>query len=164
MNKLIITGVCLSAALTLGFTLTWPKYQALQILLLDIGAKESELQSKQEYFNEVRDIAKQFEGYTIALDKISSALPEIPSLPSLLSFLQSSASENGLILGEITLGDSAKGEISLTAKLFGEYPAFKSFLITLESSARMIEVENIILTAPERAKEPFTFLMQIKAH
>lgn len=162
--KLIIMSACLALALILGLILTWPKYQAFQVLKSNIKAKELELQSKQEYFSAVKEISKQLEEYPDALAKISSALPETPSLPSLFNFLQLSASQNGLVLGEITLGGSSKGEILVMAKLMGDYPAFKNFLMVLENSARIIEVENAAFAAPQKPVEFFTFTVQIKTH
>ncbi len=164
MNKLIIISVCLALALILGLTLTWPKYQAFQILQLNIKAKESELQSKQEYFSEVKEISKQLEEHADALAKISSALPENPSLPSLFNFLQSSASQTGLVLGEITLGGVSQGEILVTTRLVGDYPDFKKFLLALENSARIIEVEGVTFESPQKPTESFTFVVQIKTH
>ncbi|OGZ24420.1 MAG: hypothetical protein A2896_01275 [Candidatus Nealsonbacteria bacterium RIFCSPLOWO2_01_FULL_43_32] len=164
MNKLIIMSVCLALALILGLTLAWPQYQALQVLRFNIQAKELELQSKQAYFSAVKETAQQLEGYGDVLAKIASALPETPSLPSLFNFLQSSASEHGLVLGEITLGSVDKGEILVLAKLIGDYPAFKNFLVALENSARIIEVENITFASPVKTTDSFTFTVQIKTH
>lgn len=164
VNKLIIISACLVLALILVFVLVWPKYQAFQILQLNIKAKESELQSQQAYFSAVKETSKQLEEYPDALAKISSALPENPSLPSLFNFLQSSASDNGLVLGEITLGSVDKGEILVMVKLTGDYLAFKNFLVALENSARIIEVEDIAFAVPQKTTDSFTFTVQIKTH
>ena len=164
VNKLILSGGFLALALILGLTLTWPKYQAFKNLQLNIKAKEAELQSKQEYFSQIKEISKQLEEYTDSLNKISSALPETPSLPSLFNFLQLSASQTGLVLGEIILGGVSEGEIRVTCRLIGDYPSFKNFLLALENSARMIEVESVAFESPEKPTESFTFVVQIKTY
>ena len=164
VNKLILSGGCLALTLILILTLTWPKYQAFKNLQLNIKVKEAELQSKQEYFSQIKEISKQLEEYTDSLNKISSALPETPSLPSLFNFLQLSASQTGLVLGEIILGGVSKGEIRVTCKLIGDYPGFKNFLLALENSARMLEVESMAFKSPEKPTESFTFVVQIKTY
>ena len=164
MNKLIISGGCLALTLILILALFLPKYQAFKNLQLNIKAKEAELQSKQEYFSQIKEISKQLEEYTDSFNKISSALPETPSLPSLFNFLQLSASQTGLVLGEIILGGVSEGEIRVTCKLIGDYPSFKNFLLALENSARMIEVEEISFKSPEKPTESFTFVVQIKTY
>jgi len=164
MNKLIIIGVCLILALVLGFTLTWPKYQNLRVLQINIEAKEAEFQSKEEYFSRVKEVSEELEKYPESFSKISSALPENPSLPSLFNFLQLSAAQTGLVLEEIILGGVAEGEIKASCQLTGDYSAFKSFLLILENSARIIEIEKISFAFPEEAEESFDFIVRIKTN
>ena len=164
MNKLIIIGGCLVLTLILGLILTWPKYQTFQTLQLNIKIKEAEFQSKQAYFSEIKEISEQLEEHTDALGKISSALPENPSLPSLFNFLQLSAAQTGLVLGEIILGGVSQGEILVTTRVIGDYPDFKNFLLALENSARMIEVEGVAFASPQKPTESFTFVVQIKTY
>lgn len=163
-NKLIIIVVCLVLVLILGLFLGWPKYQGVQALRLNIKAKEMELQSKEEYFSQIKEISEELEKYTESLSKISSALPETPALPSLLNFLQLTASQTGLVLEKVILGGVGGGEIRVTCQMAGNYPAFKNFLVALENSARMIEVEEISFKSPEKAGESFSFSVQIKTH
>ena len=162
MNKLFIIAGCLVLALVLGFTLTWPKYQSFQVLRSNVEVKKEELQSKEEYFSQIKEISGELEKYTEALAKIASALPETPDLPALFNFLQSSASQTGLILEKIRLTSLAEGEIRVSCELLGEYTAFKNFLLALEKSARMIEIEEITFESPEEFGEPFQFTVKIK--
>ena len=164
VNKLFIIGIFLALALVLGLTLTWPKYQAVRVLQNNIQTKKTELQSQKEYFAEIKEISKRLEGHTDALDKISSALPETPSLASLFSFLQLSAGQSGLFLKEIALAGVSEGKIQATIKLFGDYPGLKNFLLTLENSARIIEAENVVFESPKKSDESFTFVVQLKTY
>jgi len=162
MNKLFIIIGCLVLALTLGLTLAWPKYQDLRLLQTSIKAKELELESQKEYFSQIKEISEQFEEYTDSLDKISSAFPEVPSLPSLFNFLQTSASQTGLLSEQIILNSVSQGDIRITIKLSGSYAAFKDFLLVLEKSARMIDVEDVVFNSPKNTDEQFEFVVQIK--
>ncbi len=163
MNRLFVIIGCLALALVLGLTLTWPKYQNLRVCRSNIEVKEAELQSKEEYFNQVKEISQEFEDYADALAKIASALPDNPSLPSLFDFLQTSASQTGLVLEKIELVGLAEGKIQVDCRLAGQYPDFKNFLIALENSARMVEVEEVNFESPKKSKEPFEFKTLIKA-
>lgn len=164
MNKLVIIGVFLALALVLGLTLTWPKYQAWRVLQNNIQTKKTELRSQKEYFSQVKEISGKLEEHTDAFGKISSALPETPSLASLFNFLQLSAGQSGLLLKEIAWGGFGGGKIQATIKLLGDYPDFKNFLLTLENSARIIEAENIVFESPKKPDESFTFVVQLKTY
>lgn len=164
MNKLIVISTCLVLALVLGLTLTWPKYQDLSALQINIEAEKAELQSKEGYFSQVKEVSEELEKYPESFSKISSALPETPSLPSLFNFLQASTAQTGLVLEKIILGGVSEGEIQVACQLVGDYVAFKSFLLALENSARIIEIEKISFESPEETEEPFKFTVQIKTH
>ena len=172
MNKLIIIAGCLVLTLILGLTLVWPEYQSFQTLQVNIEEKNIELQSKEEYFSQIAEVSLQLEQYESELAKIASALPLETSLSSLFNFLQSTAAQTGLVLEEITLSaitspqkkkDSLK-EIHVNLSMLGSYSALKDFLLTIEASSRIIEVESISFESPEDLTEPFTFIVEIKTY
>ncbi|MBA7596528.1 hypothetical protein ES703_03502 [subsurface metagenome] len=172
MNKLIIIAVCFVLALILGLTLVLPKYQSLQFLQTSIQERSTELQFKEAYFSQVKEIAKQLEEYEEALAKISSALPQEPSLPSLFNFLQSISSQTGLILEKMSLGSISSPqeeknnlkEIHVSLQLAGAYSAFKDFLAAIEKSSRIIEIEDITFKTPKEPTDSFSFDVQIKTY
>ena len=172
MNKHIITIGIAVLSLVLCFTLLWPKYQGLQLLRKGIEEKNIELQSKQGYFIQVEEIFEKLEDYEDSLVKISSALPETPSLPSLFNFLQISASHTGMLLEEIILGGVTETseeetnirETRVTLNVLGNYSSLKDFLKTLEASSRMIEVENVSFQSTEELADYFSFKIQIKTY
>lgn len=172
MNKLLITAICLIAALGLGLGFSWPKYQDLKALEANIEEKDLELQSETDYFSQIKETSEKLKGYEDSLAKISSALPPDPSLPALFNFLQQASSQTGLVLEEISLGsispfqgkqESIK-KIYVNLQLAGSYPAFKDFLSTLERSTKLIEVESIFFSSPREPEEPFSFKVNIKTH
>lgn len=163
MNKLITISAGLVLALLIGLTLTWPKFQGLRVIQQKVDAKYEELQSKENYFQKVGQVYSQLQDHTEALEKIASALPQTPALPSLFNFLQSSASQTGLLMDEIELIDMTKGEIKVGCKVLGEYPDFKNFLKAVEDSARLVEVEEVSFEVSEDLGEPIEFSVNIKA-
>ncbi len=171
----IIIGLILLAAL--GIAVVFPKYQNLNLLQSKIKEKEAELQSEKEYFSNLDDISEELKKYEESLSKINSALAAEPGLPALFNFLQTAASQNGLILKKIvpTLPSPLKEELvkegwspeiretGINLTVVGSYPSFKNFLSTLEKTARMIELESISFSTLEEAG-PVDFNLRIKVY
>ncbi len=160
MNKLIIIVGIVVLALVLGLLLLWPKYQQWQTLRLNIQQREAELQSKQGYYAQVRVASSTLAEYAEPFAKIASALPDDPSLPPLLNFFQSTAAQTGLLLEKVNLGGvtsspqnpNAPKEVRVTIQLRGSYQSLKDFVATLESSARMIEIEKLSFASSKDVK------------
>jgi len=171
MNKIIIIVSGVVVALALAVLLVWPQYQKLQALNSDNENKKEDLQSRQTYFSQVKEVSTRLQEYPDALSKISNALPKDPSLASLANFLQTNSAQTGLILKKIVLGapaapDENKGsltETQIVIQVSGSYKAFKDFLLLIENSARLIEVQNIsIEIPPEKSEESPTFTLNLK--
>jgi Tfp pilus assembly protein PilO len=90
-------------------------------------------------------------------------------LPELLNFFQKTASQSGLILEEVSPIEASSGEekdikttrVNITLK--GYYFDFKNFLLIVEKSARLIEIENIYFSSDE-LEELFTFELSARVH
>ena len=170
MNRPIVIALCVFIIFALAYLLILPKYQTLESARSNIEKKQGELNYLKDYFAELEEISKDFKGYETEFLKIESALPLGPSLPSLLHFIQTKASQNGLVLKNVsmtTMSSFAQSsnikEYHFTIELSGFYPAFKNFLSTLEKSGRLIEIERISFVAPEE-KEPTSFGIGIKVY
>lgn len=164
---LIITGFFLFTII-FGVGFLWPKYQEIKVLKKNIEQNEIELRQEEQYFSNLSQIKRELEQYQEELSKIDSALPDSPSLPSFLNFIQETSSQSGLILkgmSPFTLSISEKNpdirEIRMSLTVGGSYSSFKDFLSFLEKSARIITVENISFSG-EKEDTPFTFNLKIK--
>jgi Tfp pilus assembly protein PilO len=171
----IIIGLILLTAL--GIAAVFPKYQNLKLLQSEVKEKEAELQSEKEYFSSLDEISEKIKKYEESLSKINSALAAEPGLPDLFNFLQTAASQNGLVLKKIapTSPKPLKGELSkegwspgiretvINLAVAGSYSSFKNFLSTLEKTARMIEVESISFSTLEEVG-PTDFNLRIKVY
>ncbi len=168
MNRTTTIVICLLLSLALGVFLVWPRYQEFKIKKADVLKKEVELRNLKEYLSGISSLSQELEKYSTELLKIETALPSRFSLPSLMNELQKISSENGLILKSYSLGslpgqESGFKEFSLTLGISGSYSAFRNFLFILEKSSRLIEVENISFSSPEKEK-PYDFNLEIKVH
>ena len=191
MNKSIVASLILLAVLTIGIFLILPKYQELKAFKIKIDEKRDELQYKEEYFSDLQETSDRLKDYKEELEKIESALPDNPSLPSFFNFLQKATSQNGLILKNLgsfsivlpsissvkkTVEEKATEKnvketekkipkvkkISLAIEVSGSYSSFKNFLESLEKSARLIEVENISFSSPKPGEETFSYTLKLK--
>jgi len=171
----IIIGLILLVAL--GIAVVFSKYQNLNLLQLKVKEKEAEFQSGKEYFSNLDDISEKLKEYEENLSKINSALAAEPGLPALFNFLQTAASQNGLVLRKIapTLPSPLKEELvkegwspeiretGINLIVTGSYSSFKNFLSILEKTARMVEVESISFSVLEEAG-PIDFNLRIKVY
>lgn len=135
-----------------GGLLIWPKMQESKILQNDIKAKKGEIEQTKNYFKKLSELKIQMEtDYLDELSKISAALPADASvaIPSFLKFLQETAGQSGMTLksispsSDVSTAEEGIKELKVELSVEGSYAAFKNFLLALENSSRLIEVESI---------------------
>jgi Tfp pilus assembly protein PilO len=167
-RNLLESLIIVLIALTFGIVLTVPKYQDLQDLKVVEAQKSADLKNKEEYFNQLAEISSELKNYEGNLQKIKTALPVDTGIASLANFLQSSSSQSGLILKNLTYGSGVSasaaagqsGEVSYILKTYdismslsGSYGAFKDFLSKIEKSSRVIEMQEISFVLTEAEKD-----------
>ena len=171
MQKPILYILVFSTLLVFFFFLIWlPQYQKYSDLRTRVSIKSDELQNKERYFSNLRNIDSQLQKYKVELSKIESALPSSSNIPSVLNFIHNTAQKSGLILQKTSIGEirhlqegSPIIKTVLLVSLSGSYPAFKNFLSKMEINSRLIRVEEISFGAPERG-DIFLFNLRIKTH
>ena len=163
----IIIAFALSALMV--FVLVLPKYENFNVKKQEIFAKESELKSQEDYFQKVQRISKEIKSYPDSILKIESALPQSRSVPELLDFFQKIASQSGLSMNKVDLAFVASDfeeEVMTTEtniSLKGDYSGLKNFLSVAEKSARLIEIEDVSFSYPEKGTV-FTFSLKIRIY
>lgn len=169
MNKIIITAISFIAAIALGFFLVLPKNESLKLKISERETKEANLKNRNNYYQEVAEISNELKKYPEELAKIDFALPREVSLPLMYDFFQKKASESGLVLKDekfdsasVPTDSSVKKEYHFSLGLSGSYPAFKNFLAVLEKSAKIVEVERISFSSPEKSGAAFSFDISVK--
>lgn len=182
MNRYFIVAICFLVALAVGFFLILPKYRVFERLQAEIKAKSAELKYKEDYFADIASTSAKLKDYQEAFAKIDSALPTNPSTPSLFNFFEEKSSENGLIIAKIKnlpLPPKVKKEAEVESQrevkeikaelsVLGSYSAFKNFLLSIQRSSRLIEVQAISIGSPESKEEKkvglLIFDLTIKTH
>jgi len=167
----IIIIACFVFSIILGAVLLWPKFETLREIQKSIKEKETELQYEEEYYANLADIKTNLGEYETEVAKISSAIPDYPSLPSLFNFLQKASSQAGLVLKGISPFSSSPSEnftglteTNFSLQISGSYSAFKTFLSSLEKSARLIEIQNVSFSSPKEEQNLFSFNLTIRVY
>ena len=172
MKKSFSIPILLFGALLLATFLIWPLYQEFKDLKNQVEEKQAELSKTEEYFSELSQISENISDYQDSLKKIGSALPQGPSLASLLNFFQKESSENGLLLKNVNQTEGGRREEKkgilakvketyLNLNLTGDYPSLRGFLESLEKSSRLIEVENISIDVSEEGFPEYNILIKV---
>ena len=171
MQKVIINIFIIFLCLILGVIFFgWPEYKNFNNLKLEIEQRKAELENKKKYFSELDSISLKLKEYGSELSKIDSALPATPIAPDLINFLAERSSQNGLILEKIKLDKvsplqqgSKIQKISLSLSLSGFYPALRSFVYSLQKSAKLVEVDSIMFSQSQPGGI-FSFNLKIKTY
>ncbi len=149
--------------LVLLFTFALSKYQDYQIYRSELLQRQAELTSRQEYFKNLDYLQAELKKYEPELVKINSSLPSDPSAPALLDFFQKTASQNGLVFKSIEFNQTSlvserpyllKKEIAIIVD--SPYSAFRKFILDIEKSSRLIQLESLSFALPEKG-DVFTF-------
>jgi len=150
MPKGLISIIIFLSIIAVGVVAVWPAYQTMQESLGALKLKETELETKGIYYDNVTLLYTESKKYTEELAKMNSALPEKNSAASLFQFIQEIGSQNGMVLKDIGAFSTNLSVDSLQIKemefdftILGSYPSFRSFLGALEKSSRLIDVKNI---------------------
>ena len=187
-KKLLITIILFGLSFIIGLVFCFPKFQEMRVAQKELESKETELEQKKAYFEEIDILSEKLKQYPDELAIIDFALPDDFSLPFLFDFFEKIVSRNGLFLTNISQSSgsqqnsrssrsSANPEISEKAEsgntlkenrtglsLSGSYSAFKNFLYSMEKSARLIEVENASFSLPQDKTSAFNFNITAKTN
>jgi len=139
------------------------KYQDFQSYRLELLQRKAELENRQEYFKNLDYLQAELKKYEPELVKINSSLPSDPLAPALLDFFQKTASQNGLVFERIEFNQTSlvserpyllKQGIAIIIN--SPYPAFRKFILDIEKSSRLIQIESLSFALPEKG-DVFTF-------
>ena len=163
MPKILISGIILVVILLGGFFLIWPEYQKWQDLIVNVADKKAELETVKEYFSSLEATSEELKTHQEALAKIQSALPNDPSVPSLMNLIQKSALENGILLKKVdsfsVSGESIK-KITIPVTVVGAYSSLKGFISSLEKSARIIDINVITYSSAKSATKESSSIVE----
>jgi Tfp pilus assembly protein PilO len=170
MPKILPIAI-ISLLLVLGLVFFWwPKYKEFSDLKVELEGKKTELQNKDTYLSELSQLPEKLKEYDSQLALVDSVLPKDFGTADLLHLLGKEASQNGLVLEKINVENVLpleKGseifKIPVSFSVSGKYPAFKTFIESLQKNARLVEVEYVSFSSPQKG-DVFSFDLIIRAH
>ena len=163
--------ILILALLLLGILFFWwPRYQDFGDKLDELRGKREELRTKEEYFAQLQKISSSFQEYSSEVSKVEAALPLTAQVPDFLNFVERQAAQSGLILQSTNVAKaqpiqqgSNVFKVPVNLSLAGPYPAFKNFLLALQNSSRLVELEQVSFFTPQQG-QIFTFNLKVRIH
>ncbi len=171
------------------FLFVIPKYQEFQDAKITLSKKQAEFNGESLYHGKISEIIQAISERKEVMDKVESSLPEESEIASLIYFFQKTSNETGLVIKSLTFADTpvsvpmvlpvkaglrpkkAIKDVVFTINLSGGYQGLKSFLLATEKSARLFEVESIVLNPLQSGQTSalvklpnYDFKLQVKTH
>lgn len=144
-----------------------PNFNEWQTLKVKVEKEKALLEEKRKLFEGIEKLLSQVEKEKEIFSKLQNALPPFSDLFDFLAFLQDEISKNGLslskieILGQIPVKEKLTKN-SLSLLLTGSYSSFKNFLLDLELSERMIEIEEVEILS--QGQENLNFALKLSIY
>jgi Tfp pilus assembly protein PilO len=170
-NRFIFSIIILLITSVLVWFFVFPIYKEFKNLQSEIFLKEAEYNAKNAYYAEVLNISNELDKRQDILNKIDNALPDNLFLAPLVYYLQKKTSESGLIMKDLFFAKASSvatnnqvKEIVFSTNVIGSYSALKNFLMVLEKSANLFEINNISFSSSSKSMQGYPFLLEIKTH
>ncbi|MBZ1356696.1 MAG: type 4a pilus biogenesis protein PilO [Candidatus Nealsonbacteria bacterium] len=157
-------------ATLIGLFVIIPLYQKYLLEGSKLSAEEEKLEIEDRSLEVLRAAEIDLREYQEELGKVRKALPDNPSVASVVSFIEERVRAHGLIFSEIqpfTVSSYPdRGQLKetiISLKIEGAtYPQMKRFLESLEKSIKIIVVESISFELGE--EERFSFDLTLKTY
>ena len=189
--KGIITIILLIVLVVIIMFLDLPAYNKVGFLKNEIEKYEQFLEEKKELLVKVGQLKEIYESREEEINKVYYVLPPSADIPNLIVQFEALASENGLILGNLSfsqvetakktgkvtwggeaeettaveveaLGTYQNLEVSLS--LTGSYQSFKSFLKALEHNIRLMDIKSISFSSAKAETTTHTFAVSLEVY
>jgi len=165
---IIIVAISILISLILGVFLVWPSYRGFSETQNQLVQRKLQLENQNKYIQSLKTAKQEMDERGEIVSKVESALPIGPDMPSLLEFLQNAAVSSGVSLDKISWEDTSprngKDRIKehfFSVEVAASYFSFKNFLFALETSSRLINIEEVNFNVP--VAEGQSSLIKIRA-
>ncbi len=169
---LTVISISLIISIIIGAVFLYPKYREFSGLRKQISQKEEELANQQNYLKLLRETNEKAEENRDLIDRVASAIPDEPDIPSFLNFLNKEAANTGVGLEDVNWSEPSASaeqrkqtnEYSVSIQISGSYPAFRNFVSALENSARLVEVSGTDFSLEQGVDEAAVFGLKLIIH
>src|SRR3989344_4806862 len=159
---IILPFILFFVALALGFWVLWPLYGDIQAALLLKEQNQDNLTQRKKLTENMERLIGQYNEREGDISSLSKAIPNSQNVPELLVNLEAIASESGLVFKGVNFKPKdlkAPGIKTLIAEIrvTGSYPAFLSYLKTMEKSLRIFDITSISFAVFSHWRGNFNF-------
>jgi Tfp pilus assembly protein PilO len=169
-SNLISSLILILFSILFAYFFSLPKYQKWQQTIQKSNLLEKEIRNEEEYFSDLRRLRDTLMERRQDVDKLNTILPNNCSFAELLNFIQNLASQNGFLLSAVSsislsqVPQTSIYKMAVNITLSGDYSSLKKVLSGIENSSRLIEVEKIDFSAPEKGPTSFNFTISAKCY
>jgi len=147
MKNNLFSSIIVSVSLLLLFVLVLPAFDKTRALLKTIEEREVILNEQKQALDKINSLYKSIETRKENIEKLDNILPYEKQLPELITVLETTSSNTGLILSEIKFSDLNSKEtikkLNIDIKVGGEFTSFLNFLKLLEKNIRLLKVTDM---------------------
>ena len=146
LSRTYIGAFLVAIAGILFWTLLMPAYDNVMAQRDAIAERADILKDRSDIIANINALAQEYAKRSTDIARFTSIVPAQKSAPEIISSIQALATQNGLQLNTIVLSGAVNQtsnpykEQSIDLGLSGSYPAFKSFLMSLERNIRLIDI------------------------
>lgn len=169
-KKIYVIPLFIFGAFIISLYLVVPLYKQYLVSQRGVKQLQSDIESKQNYYNSLKNVKVDLADYQTVLGKIDDAVPSNLFPAELLNYFQSGASDSGLLLSSISMGPEAVlvpgsdrvKTSSMNVILIGSVNSFYNFLKTIEKSTRFFEIDVLDVAIDQGQTDLNSFKLTIK--
>lgn len=160
----------LTISVILAIFLFLPAYNQYKETRISLEKAKTELEGHRDYQKKLEETNNILAQKSTIMDKVNSALPDEVDMASFLNFLDETAKASGSSIENVSWQESsptkARGRneteqriknYNINLDFSASYFAFKNFLYTIESSARLVDISSISFDVPESMEKAIFF-------
>lgn len=166
MTKNLTASIIIAAGLFLLFVLLFPAYDSAKTARSVLKESQNILSGRQVAKENFDKLNQEYNARIEEINKVLTSLPKSKRVDQIVSSIQAGASQSGLQLRGISVGQTSASQTGsfkktpITLTMAGTYPAFVSFLATVEKSVRIYDLAGANLAIDPTAS-PSSGLLNI---
>lgn len=155
-RRLIISIIILAAIVLVVIFLILPQWSNVTNLQSQINSTKAELSQKTDLAKKLDEMLSKYDEVFNKVQKVDFVVPKDSQRPELIVQLESLAKDNGLVLSSLEFSEAPKKEgeqlktLNISLALAGTYEAFKNFILSAEQNLRIMDIESVSFSAPEK--------------
>jgi len=178
MKKSIIIIILIAIFVSIVLLLDWPGTKDVLSIQEEINRYSDLIEEKRELVSKTEQLKQAYNSKQEDIKKVYYVLPKEKQIPELIVQFEALASGNGLILEDLSIQEKKRAQktkkeeeqrtsevilqevetLKISLKVTGTYSSFESFLKTLESNVRIMDIQDINFNSKENKQEENLFI------